>query len=120
MSNTWINEQVSSILPWSAWANYKKLRKQQQILATKTKRKRLTIFPERTREGHRQSDEQWDRFKGVIGETSETRIIMGFSECIDPFELNWTEQEKGGGGEGGQGRCTKAHTDTVDFVHLFT
>ena len=52
-------------------------------LATKTKRKHLTIFPERTREGHRQSDEQWDRFKGVIGETSATRIIMGFSECIE-------------------------------------
>ena len=28
---------------------------------------------ERTREGHRQSDEHWNRFKGDAGETSERR-----------------------------------------------
>ena len=35
------------------------------------KRKRSTIFLERTREGQRQSDERWNRFKGNVGETSE-------------------------------------------------
>ena len=30
------------------------------------------IFLERTREGHRQSDEQWNRFKGNVGDISET------------------------------------------------
>ena len=50
------------------------------------KRKRSAIFLERTREGHRQSDEHGDCFKGNAGERSETgkeRIIMGFSERID-------------------------------------
>ena len=32
-----------------------------------------TIFLERTREGHRQSNEHWNRFKGNVGETSERR-----------------------------------------------
>ena len=39
-----------------------------------------------TREGHRQSDEHWNRFKGDVGETLRdgmVRIIMGFSESID-------------------------------------
>ena len=31
------------------------------------KRKRWTIYLERTREGHRQSDEHWNRFKGNDG-----------------------------------------------------
>ena len=46
---------------------------------------RLTIFLERMREGHRQSDEYWNRFKGNVGETSERRsgAYMGFSERID-------------------------------------
>ena len=35
------------------------------------KRKRSTIFLERPREGHRQSDEHWSRFKGNVGEISE-------------------------------------------------
>ena len=37
------------------------------------------------REGHRQSDEHWNRFKGNGGETSERqgRAHMGFSERID-------------------------------------
>ena len=35
------------------------------------KRKRHMIFLERTREGHRQSDEHWNRFKDNVGETSE-------------------------------------------------
>ena len=40
---------------------------------------------ERTREGHRQSDEHWNRFKGNVGETSDRRgaAHMGFSERID-------------------------------------
>ena len=37
------------------------------------KRKRLTIFLEVTREGHRQSDERFNCFKGNVGETSEGR-----------------------------------------------
>ena len=38
-----------------------------------------------TREGYRQSDEHWNRFKGNVGETSERQggAHMGFSECID-------------------------------------
>ena len=42
---------------------------------------------ERTREGHRQSDEHWNYFKGSIGETSERRrgAHVGFSERIDPI-----------------------------------
>ena len=37
------------------------------------------------REGHRQSDEYWNCFKGNVGETSERRggAHMGFSERID-------------------------------------
>ena len=31
------------------------------------------IFLERMREGHRQSEEHWNRFKGDVGETSERR-----------------------------------------------
>ena len=48
-------------------------------------------FLERTREGHRQSDKHWNRFKGDAGETSGAHIlyIMGFSERI---ELSCTEQ----------------------------
>ena len=44
---------------------------------------------ERTREGHRHSDEHWNRFKGDVGETSERRAgaHMGFSERL---ELNGT------------------------------
>ena len=40
---------------------------------------------ERTREGHRQSDEHGNRFKGNVGETSERRggAYMGFSERIE-------------------------------------
>ena len=45
------------------------------------------IFLERTREGHRQSDEQWNRFsKATLGKLLRDRverIIMGFSERID-------------------------------------
>ena len=49
------------------------------------KRKHQTIFLERTREGHRQSDEHWNCFKGNIRETSERQggAHMGFSKCID-------------------------------------
>ena len=40
---------------------------------------------ERTRKGHLQSDEYWNRFKGKVGETSERRggAHRGFSERID-------------------------------------
>ena len=31
------------------------------------------IFIERTRKGHRQSDEHWNRFKGNVQKTSERR-----------------------------------------------
>ena len=43
------------------------------------------IFFKRTREGHRQSHEHWNRFKGDIGETSERRggAPMSFSEHIN-------------------------------------
>ena len=41
---------------------------------------------ERTREGHRQSDEHWNRFKGNVGETSERRggAHMGFPSAYIP------------------------------------
>ena len=40
---------------------------------------------ERTREGHRESDEHWNRFKGDVAETSERRggAHMDFSESMD-------------------------------------
>ena len=43
------------------------------------------IFLERTREGHRQSDEHWNRFKGKVGKTSERRggAHISFSDCTD-------------------------------------
>ena len=57
------------------------------------KRKRYTIFLERTREGHCQSDERWSCFKGNVGENIwET----GWSVCElfrahrYHLELNWT------------------------------
>ena len=37
------------------------------------KRKRSTIFLERTREGYRQSDKHWNYFKSNVGETSVGR-----------------------------------------------
>ena len=38
-----------------------------------------------TREGHRQSDEYWNCFKGIVGEPAERRgkAHMVFSERID-------------------------------------
>ena len=43
------------------------------------------IFLKSMREGHRQSDEHWNHFKGNVEETSERRggAHMRFSECID-------------------------------------
>ena len=43
------------------------------------------FFRKRTRKGHRQSDEHWNRFKGDVGETSERRgwSAKGFFERID-------------------------------------
>ena len=63
------------------------------------KRKRYTVFLERTREGHRHSDEHWNRFKGNVGESSERRggEHMDFSERIYTIlswtELNWTQNQ---------------------------
>ena len=59
------------------------------------KRKRLTIFVERTREGHRQWDKHWNCYKGNVGKTAERRgeAHMGFLERIDTI-LNWNEQVK--------------------------
>ena len=52
---------------------------------SRAKRKRSTIFLERTRKGHRHSDEHWNRFRGNVGKTSERRggARMGFSELVD-------------------------------------
>ena len=49
------------------------------------KRMRSMVFFERTRGGHRQSEEHRNCFKGNIGETSEKRggAHMDFSERID-------------------------------------
>ena len=43
------------------------------------------IFHESTREGHRQSDEHWNRLKGSVGETFKRQggTHMGFSERTD-------------------------------------
>ena len=43
------------------------------------------IFLERTREGHRQSHEDWNSSKADVGETSEGRsgALMGFSERVN-------------------------------------
>ena len=42
------------------------------------------IFFERTREGHRHSDEHWNHFNGNIGETERRggAVHVGLSECI--------------------------------------
>ena len=52
-----------------------------------------TIFFQRTREGHRQSGEHWNRFKGNVGVTSENGVeyINGlFRVHRYQLELNWT------------------------------
>ena len=43
------------------------------------------IFLERAREGHHQSDEHCNCFKGDIGDTSERwgGVCMGFSDYVD-------------------------------------
>ena len=43
------------------------------------------IFLERMREGHHQSDEHWNCFKGNFGETSvrQSGAHLGFSELKD-------------------------------------
>ena len=48
-------------------------------------RQRPTIFLERARKGHRQSDQLWNCFKGNVGETPERRggSHMGLPELID-------------------------------------
>ena len=48
-------------------------------------RKHWTIFLERPRDGHRQSDEHWNRFKDNAGVTSERLggAHTGFSERTD-------------------------------------
>ena len=47
--------------------------------------KSWTSLPERTREGHRQLDKHWNRFKEDVGEISERgeERIWDFSEHID-------------------------------------
>ena len=53
------------------------------------KRKRSTIFLERTREGHRQWDEHWNL--GKVGETAEGWSAYGlFRAHRYHLELNWT------------------------------
>ena len=55
------------------------------------KRKRSTVFLERARESHRQSDENRNCFKGNIGETSERRGRMHtglFRAHCSHLELN--------------------------------
>ena len=56
------------------------------------KRKCQMIFLERMREGHHQSDEHWNCFKGNFGETSvrQSGAHLGFSELKDT-SLSWTE-----------------------------
>ena len=56
------------------------------------KRKRYTIFLKRRSDGHRQSDEHCDCFKGNVGETSERLggAHMFFSSASIP-SLNWTD-----------------------------
>ena len=56
-------------------------------------RGRLDELPEKGEKGSSQSDEQWNCFKGKVGETSESRsgAHMGFSDrkCINlKLELN--------------------------------
>ena len=56
------------------------------------------IFLEKTREGHRQSDNHWYRFKGNAGETSEKRggAHYGLSRAHRyHLEPNWTELNHG-------------------------
>ena len=59
------------------------------------KRKRQTISSGRMREGHHQSDQHWNCFKGDVGEEMGWSAY-GFSERIDTTlkwtELNWTPQ----------------------------
>ena len=44
-----------------------------------------TIFFQRSKEGHHQSDEQWNSLKGNIGKTSDSRngAHTGFPQRID-------------------------------------
>ena len=49
------------------------------------------IFPERTREGHHQSDEHWNSFKGNVGEIlRQGGAHMDFSKRTDTI-LNQTQ-----------------------------
>ena len=52
------------------------------------KEEALDDLPWRTREGHRQSDQHWNRFKGNVGGTSERRD----GALRYRLQLNWTEQ----------------------------
>ena len=57
------------------------------------KRKHKTIFLERMREGHHQSNKHCNHFKGNVEKTSERwgGVHMGFCKCNDTI-LNCTEQ----------------------------
>ena len=57
---------------------------------------RSTIFLQRTRKDHHQSDKQWNCFRGNAGRTSERRgearnYYRGFSAERSHTVLNWTE-----------------------------
>ena len=57
----------------------------QRLGERRGKSKHQTLYPERMRKGHRQSDEHWNCFKGNVGDISERRggALKGFSERID-------------------------------------
>ena len=58
------------------------------------KRKRSTIFLERTRKGHhRQWDQHWNCFKGNIGEMGWSAYGLSWVHRYH-LELNWTEQNR--------------------------
>ena len=60
------------------------------------KRKRFTIFFKRKREGHRQSVEHWNCFKGNVGETAERLSAYGLYWAHRyHLELNWTDAAGG-------------------------
>ena len=75
--------------------------------------KLYTIFPERTSEGHHQSDEHWSCFKGNIGETSARRVgTHNYELCRAHgyhLELNWTEQGL---------HCTNITQRMLQQIHL--
>ena len=76
----------------SLWAQSQRHHTTDHVRGLERRSMRRTIFLERMREGHCQSDEHWNHFKGNTGETSERQsgAHMGFSKFIDTI-LNWSE-----------------------------